>query len=357
MARTLPRQYLAVVGGSLVAVAFSGMAVCGRIAAGYGVPPFFAMAIRASFGVAITAAQLAMLHNAQRRADFQLARASWRLLLLRGPCSLAGGAGAFYAYSTHTLALGDIAALYQTVPLWTMLLGYLCFGATLRRAQGVATALAFAGAILIARPAAVFGSADDAAGAGVADEDASKLATSLVVLAAAVGAGAGFTVVQAINSGGVGATVQVFCNMLFQAAAGFLVAAALGQCTLPADMPPAAWAALLGIGVSGTIGQLGTVLVVRLDSATTFAITQQLDVALNFLWDVVLFSQRVGAFSIAGATLVCSGVLFLTVSRREDAGEKKRVEHAAAVGMLPMDSTRSLEEECVDEDGTEATRL
>ena len=71
------------------------MAMCGRIATGYDVPPFFAMATRASFGVAITAAQVATLRGAQRRADFRLARAHWRLLLLRGPCSLVGAAGAF----------------------------------------------------------------------------------------------------------------------------------------------------------------------------------------------------------------------------------------------------------------------
>ena len=76
-----------------------------------------------------------------------------------------------------------------------------------------------------------------------------------------------------------------------------------------------AWAALLGVCICGTAGQVGTVIVVRWASATTFAITQELDVVLNFMFDAWLFSRHVGTLSISGATLICSGIGFLALSK------------------------------------------
>ncbi|EOD04106.1 hypothetical protein EMIHUDRAFT_221552 [Emiliania huxleyi CCMP1516] len=75
----------------------------------------------------------------------------WPWLLARGVTSL-GVFGLFWAYSRDELALGDVAALYQTIPLWTILFSYLYLKEKPNAAQGVAATLALTGAMLIARP-------------------------------------------------------------------------------------------------------------------------------------------------------------------------------------------------------------
>ena len=329
--RTESIRGVAVVSGAAVALCFSLMAICGRVAASYSISPFLTMAIRSCFGLTVTAAQHVCMPRAQRKAELRVAWANYGLLMLRGPFSWAGATGAFWAYSERSLALGDVAALYQTTPLWTILLAWLFLRAKLRWPQCVAAALALVGAMILAKPTFLFGTLPTSPTTDAADSDR-KMLTVLVVLASAAGAGTAFVIVQALNNRSVGATVQVFCNLLFNTTIGFALSAALGVCTLPPDLPWRAWAAIVGVGVSGTLGQLGTVYAVRLDSATTFAITQQLDVVLNFIADALLFGQHVGATSVGGALVICSGVGFLAL-------HKSKAVDSARGELVPSDSS------------------
>lgn len=308
----LLRASSAVLGGCLVALAFSAMAVCGRVTAQHQIPPLLTMALRSLFGLFFTLTQALSMNSEKRRAELLLARPQWKLLLLRAPFSWVGQYGSFWAYAQGNLALGDIAALFQTVPIWTIAMGYIFLGTRLRTSQGIAASLAIIGAVFIARPSILFASGGDSTHA----IEATQLFTVSVVVAAAIGAGGAYTVVAALNNRGVGATAQVMVNMMVLTTVCFTAAGLLGACTLPSNLPWEAWAALIGVSIFGTAGQIGTVLVVRLASATTFAITQELDVVLNFTWDALLFSRVLDAVSLCGASLICSGILFLAFSDR-----------------------------------------
>lgn len=349
--------------GLATAGLFSIMAVSSRLAAAHGASALLIATFRPMFGLCITSLRLLRLGAAGRRACWQGARGSYTLLALRAPTGVLGGGSAFWVYAQGVLTLGDIAALFQTIPLCTMLLACLLLAQRPRLAQFVAAIVAVPGVLLIsqssssapspAAPPVPNSSAQGArfefaliaptnTNASLLSADPSALLSAaavsmpvvsptaadqhrhlvllnvVVVLGGAMAAAFGFTTVQVLSKRGVSKLVQVHMNMLGQTLLLLLLAAAMGfREHLLSCHEPRAWVALLGVGLSSLLGQFGAALAISLAGSTSFAITQELDVVLNFVWDAALWHRQLTLYSLCGSTLVCAGALILTLCDRQ----------------------------------------
>ena len=75
-----------------------------------------------------------------------------------------------------------------------------------------------------------------------------------------------------------------------------------------------------------------------------FDVVFLIDVVLNFMFDAWLFSRHVGTLSISGATLICSGIGFLALSKaaKPSAQEEDAKKSASCIKssseLLPADT-------------------
>lgn len=188
--------------------------------------------------------------------------------------------------------------------------------------QCLVAGFALPGCILIIRPDFLFGGEESAAEAG--RRVALGITATLVSTALMAGA---FVTIQTLNRHtSVARPIQILLNMTFCSLAASALSFAPdltdagvrgegaheGQAT-PWRIDEPMWClALLAVAVSGTVAQYGMVIAIGLDSATTFSITQVLEVLCNFvLWDTLVFRMPLHPLSVVGALLICTGVVLL----------------------------------------------
>ena len=313
------RPRLAVLMGTITAFAYSCMSASGRWALQLGATPSIVVLMRSIFCMLVAAFDVCFVMDPNiRRTAIRNActRYASGLIILRATCAFMSLVVYFYAAQT-SMALGDMAALMQTSPVFCMMLGYAFLGERATQMQYLVAGLALPGCILIIRPDFLFG-ADTSAAAPSTDV---QLGIAATVASTVLMAGA-FVTIQTLNRRtNVARPVQILYNMIFCTVAALALSIASESADAhqkerlanPWRFDEPMWClALLAVAVSGTIAQYGMVISIGLDSATTFSITQVFEVLCNFLlWDTVVFRVPLRLLSLVGAVLICTGVVLL----------------------------------------------
>lgn len=245
-------------------------------------------------------------------------------------------------FSSYTkLDVGDASALAYAYPLY---LPFLC-AVFLREVTPwytwVATLTSLSGMVLIARPAAIFGSADqgDASPTGGLDHfEGTVLAASsaisfafYIIAARALGE----SVHAIVSCGGMS-----FVGLTLVCPAAWLVQGATGA-LLPAT--PNEWLATVPVGAAGFMATgLATAGYQRAPAAQA-AVLSLLDVVFSFIAQPLVFSQALDPMSVTGAGIILSGCLgqSLMAARNEESeatGAMESVPSMSRAG-LSADST------------------
>jgi drug/metabolite transporter (DMT)-like permease len=271
--------------------------------------------IAASFGFTVNSALVKLL-TAQGLDVFQIAFAralfSFALvvpfLLRAGPGALKtrrpglhslrafAGAGAMLCgfYAVGRLHLADFTALTFTQPLFVTLLAVVLLGEVVRWRRWLATAVGFAGVLIMVRPGA---SAFDPA--------------ALMALASAGGIALAVCLVKRLPEGESHSTMLAyFCLM------------SLAITVVPAVIwwtPPSAtqWLLLAGVGGLGVASQAMIIRAYRSSEASFVAPFDYLKLILAGLIGFVVFGEVPGAWTLLGAVVIVGAALY--TARREAA--------------------------------------
>jgi len=233
----------------------------------------------------------------------QRARLRWRgnrpvLLALRG---LIGFSALFCTFeSLARLSLSDAVILYQTQPLWTVLIARIVLGERAHPRVLLATLVALSGVVLVLRPNFLFG----AETAHAVD----PLGFALALAAALLSAGA-YVTVRALR------TTDEPLVIVFWFA---LVAT---PASLPGVLADLRWPTpyelllLLGIGLTVQAAQLLMTRALHREPAGRIAAVGYLQVVYAFVLGVLVFDEPLVPLAIAGAILVVAGALIATIER------------------------------------------
>ena len=220
-----------------------------------------------------------------------------RRLLVRGLLGF-GGLTCFYYGLTH-LPIADATVLQYTNPVFTALLAALVLGERLSRRELAATLASFAGVVLVARPSALAGAA--------------AALPTFPVLVALTGALLSASAYVAVR--GMGTSEHPLVVVFYLP----LVSVPLA---LPAVLPvwvwptPLEWAGLLAVGATTQVAQVYMTKGLQLERAGRATAVGYLQVVFAAAWGLLLFGERLTAWTAAGTALVLAGTLLLARRRR-----------------------------------------
>lgn len=222
------------------------------------------------------------------------------LLVLRGLASFAT-LGFFFAAAVR-LPLAEATVLLYTSPILTAVLAAVFLGEPLTRKVAASMGLGFAGVVLVARPAALFGGA----GAGL------EPIAVLIGLASALGAASAHVLVRRLA-----ALEHELVVVFYFPLVGVIGSAPFVAATYVAPTP-AQWWLLLGIGVAGLVAQLELTRGMggQLPAARA-AVVLYLQIVFAAIWGVVVLSERPGVWTILGGLLILAGTMI--AARRDPA--------------------------------------
>jgi drug/metabolite transporter (DMT)-like permease len=238
---------------------------------------------------------------ALRRAGLPMWGTKKGLLILRGTAGFL--ALSCYYYAVTHLPLADATVLHFTNPVMTVLLASVVLGEKLRGRELALTALCLAGVVLVARPPFLF---------GAAAAPFPPLAVA-IALCGALGSAVAYVTVRAIGQSENPLVVVFYFPLV----------------TVPATLPfvignlvwPHAidWLLLVGIGISTQLGQLYLTRGLQLEPAGRATAVGYLQVALAYVFGIVLFAEHPSLWSTAGAVLVLAGIVALGRGRDPNA--------------------------------------
>ncbi|MGC6487535.1 MAG: DMT family transporter [Planctomycetota bacterium] len=266
---------------------FAVMALLVKLAGARGLPTMQIVLARAVVTLALSVAGL--VHARQR---------PWgtnnRLLVLRGVFG-SGGFICFYA-AVHHLPLAEAAVIHHISPILTALVAAVWLGERVEGRVIVGMALALAGVVLIAQPAALFG-------AGAANPDL-PWRYVLVGMLGALFASFAYVTVRKL-----GASEPPILVVFYFPAVSVPVSLpfAISEWVQP-DL--AGWALLLGVGASTQIAQLALTKGLAREAAGRATAVGYLQIAFAVVFGVVLFGHVPGAWTWAGMALVVGSVIF-----------------------------------------------
>ena len=219
----------------------------------------------------------------------------WWPLIWRSIFGTIGIFGNFYALS-H-IPLGDACMLNKLSPFSAVIASWLLLGDRVTIRQGVAVAVAFAGAMLVVKP-----------GFALAGETLASLAG----LAGGISAGLAYTCVRRLGI----MKVEPSFIVLFFSGFSTLVTVPF----LLFDYHSMTWAQvaiLLGAGISATVGQFGITAAYRLAQPRELAVYDYTNVVFAALLGFAVFGQVPDIFSWIGiAIIVAMGVWMNSRARR-----------------------------------------
>ena len=232
-----------------------------------------------------------------RRAGLSPWGTDRRRLALRG--FVGTTALACYYWTITHMPLADATTIYHVAPVITAVLAAVVLGERIGASGWLALALGFAGVVVVARPAAVFG------GAGL----------DPLPVAVAIGAACA------------SAIVYVTVRKLVRTEHPLVIVFYFPVVALPLSIAWAApvmvwprgydWAILLGVGVSTQIAQLFmTAGLARVEAGRATAVGY-LQVALAMLWGIVFFAEQPTVHAITGAGLIIAGTVIVGASQAE----------------------------------------
>ena len=266
---------------------FAVMALLVKLAAAGGLPTMQIVLARAVVTLALSTVGLV-------RAKQPPWGVNNRLLVLRGVFG-SGGFICFYAAVIH-LPLAEATVIHHISPVLTAVVAALWLGERLERRVLVGMALAFAGVILIAKPAALFG--DDAA--------ASNISWSYVAVGVAGALLASFAYVAVRKLGETEPPILVvfyFPAISVPVSLPFAIAE-----WVPPDLQ--GWLLLLGVGAATQAAQLALTKGLARERAGKAISVGYLQIAFAMAFGALLFGQVPGAWSLAGIALVVGSVYF-----------------------------------------------
>ncbi|MBM4375766.1 MAG: DMT family transporter [Deltaproteobacteria bacterium] len=232
-----------------------------------------------------------------RRQGLSLASRDTGLLVLRGLFGL-GGIICFFS-AILSLPVADATVLQFTNPLLTTLLAAVVLKERPDGSVGLALCLGFAGTLLVARPASLFGIEASLPRAGV-----------LVGLAGATFSACAYVTIRRVTRTTHPDVVALYFPLVATPATFLL---ALRDWTWPT---PRGWLLLLAIGCVTHMGQLWmTRGLARVPVARGTAVGY-LQIPFAAAWGLLFFSERPTLFTLAGAALIVAGALLLVRAPR-----------------------------------------
>ena len=272
---------------------FAGMNVCTRLA-GRHLPWAEVGAARFLVG-ALMAGALAVHQGASLRITDR--RSTWRRSVFGALSALC----TFYALASTRIALGDVATLGATAPIFVAVLSRPLLGEHVGRRVAVAIALVFAGILAVVGPS--FGIA--APVAAVALSGAIMYALAMIWL-------------RKIGPGESAQAVVLHFSMV-------------GLCAMLAfaipvwQWPDAEGALLLlAAGVTGGGAQIAMTRAYSLHRAAPLAALSGVGIVLTYLLAIPIFDSHPTAWQIAGSMLVIGASLLLATSQTEAVGTVRR---------------------------------
>lgn len=225
-----------------------------------------------------------------RRQGLSLRSAEPHLLLLRGLFGL-GGIVCFFT-AILSLPIAEATVLQFMNPLFTTALAAVVLREKPQGSVALGLALGFAGTLLVARPAALFGHGAELSHAGV-----------VAGLGGAVFSACAYVTIRRVTKRNHPDLVALYFPMVATPAT-FLFA--LPQWTWPT---PRGWLLLFAIGCVTHMGQLWMTRGLARVPAGRGTAVGYLQIAFAALWGVLLFHEHPSAFTLAGASLVVVSAL------------------------------------------------
>jgi len=266
---------------------FAVMALLVKLAAAGGLPTMQIVLARAVVTLALSTVGLV-------RAKQPPWGENNRLLVLRGVFG-SGGFICFYAAVIH-LPLAEATVIHHISPVLTAVVASLWLGERLERRVLLGMALAFAGVILIAQPAALFGGDDAATG----------ISWTYVAVGVAGALLASFAYVSVRKLGETEPPILVvfyFPAISVPVSLPFAIAE-----WVPPDLQ--GWLLLLGVGAATQVAQLALTKGLARERAGKAISVGYLQIAFAMAFGALLFGQIPGTWSLAGIALVVGSVFF-----------------------------------------------
>lgn len=221
-----------------------------------------------------------------------------RLLALRSLMGLT----AMYAYfwALGEIPLGMATTLLQTSPLFIALLSGRLLGESASRGMWLWTAAAFVGVALIVRPTQGLEWG------------------AVMALVAGLTSALAYLAVRGLRQSDPPARIVFWFAVL-----SALVSAPLSlEALVQTPRAPSLWAAMVGVGVFGALGQLSSTQAYRLEKANVVGPFAYATVAISYLLGLVFWGEFLSGWGTLGiALVVASGVM---LSRAADAQEPKK---------------------------------
>jgi drug/metabolite transporter (DMT)-like permease len=221
------------------------------------------------------------------------------LLLLRGLIGLAALACLYY--SVVHLPLAEATVIHFTNPVFTALIAALFLRESLHARELVLVLVAFAGVLLVARPAGLL------AGTSTTLDPLAVVSA----LGGALFAAAAYVLVRRLRRHD--AMVVVF----YFAAVSVVVGLPL---MLPSFLWPRGWEWLLlaGVGLSTFLGQVFLTLGLQRERAGRATAMAYLQIVFASVWGLAFFAEVPRATTVAGAAVIVGATLLLASVRAQD---------------------------------------
>lgn len=215
------------------------------------------------------------------------------LLILRGAIGFLG-LNAYY-YSLAYLPLADATVIQYMNPLLTALLSSVFLGERVRKHEIIATAIALVGVVLVARPSFLFGALAPLPFKGV-----------LIAVAGAVCSALAYVCVRALGRTETPAVIVFYFPLV---AVPLTVPFAASQLVWPAATD---WIFLVLLGVFTQVGQQRMTVGLQLERAGPATAMTYLQIVFAFVWGLAIFHETPSLPTIAGASCIVAGALYLT---------------------------------------------
>ncbi len=279
----------------LAAVAFFSLmdALLKMLSGSY--PPMQVAALRG-----LGALPLVVAYVLWRRQGRALFKVRWPLHLLRGVLVVA--MLALFTFGLQTLGLAEAYTLFFIAPLLIAVLSGPVLGEKVRPAHWVALGVGLVGVLVALQP----------------DERALLSVGGLAVLAAALGYAISAVVGRVLTRTDASATIVFWTTSMLAVGAGALA--------LPGwvAVAPQHWPLVIGLAVSGFLGQTAITEAFRHGQAAVVAPLEYTALAWGMGLDYLLWQALPGASTLVGGGIVIAGGIFLVRSERRR--HKKRLD-------------------------------
>ncbi|KAF8258679.1 hypothetical protein EI94DRAFT_1753927 [Lactarius quietus] len=230
------------------------------------------------------------------------------LLVFRGVAGSAALCGTYFAL--QHLSLSDVTVLKFFVPFLTGLFGAMLLKEPYTIKEILAGLCSFVGVILVARPQFLFGIPPSEQ--PMVDTPAERMRSVLAALVCVVAMSCAYTTIRAI-----GKRAHAIHSVTFHASQSILLST-IGMVAF--QIPPVipsreAWLAILLIGVSGFIAQTLLTNGLQLETAGRGTLAMYTSVVFAIMFDSIIFHTTPPALSIAGAAIIMSSGIYITLTK------------------------------------------